>query len=150
MASGCPVNLASDELQRRGGTLRSDGDRLLEDRELCPYTAAPRVRGPLAVANDIEVRSPTSAERTDPDIAAAKQPPILDDSYGGSRRPPLLSALPTAFFFPPAVGSRQPRHNATSRIPKQTAAPATADAAGGAFRTWPATTMIAPASAATA
>src|SRR5205823_13754265 len=30
-----------------------------------------RVRGVLAVANDIEVRLPTSAERTDPDIAAA-------------------------------------------------------------------------------
>src|SRR5437588_7561907 len=33
--------------------------------------AAHRVRGVLAVANDIEVRLPTSAERTDPDIAAA-------------------------------------------------------------------------------
>ena len=33
--------------------------------------AAHRVRGVRAVANDIEVRLPTSAERTDPDIAAA-------------------------------------------------------------------------------
>jgi osmotically-inducible protein OsmY len=33
--------------------------------------AAHRVRGVLAVANDIEVRLPTSAERTDADIAAA-------------------------------------------------------------------------------
>ena len=33
--------------------------------------AAHRVRGVLAVANDIEVRLPISAERTDADIAAA-------------------------------------------------------------------------------
>src|SRR5438477_7714811 len=33
--------------------------------------AAHRVRGVLAVANDIEVRLPTSAERPDPEIAAA-------------------------------------------------------------------------------
>ena len=33
--------------------------------------AAHRVRGVLAVANDIEVRLPTAAERTDADIAAA-------------------------------------------------------------------------------
>jgi osmotically-inducible protein OsmY len=33
--------------------------------------AAHRVRGVIAVVNDIEVRLPTSAERTDPDIAAA-------------------------------------------------------------------------------
>jgi osmotically-inducible protein OsmY len=33
--------------------------------------AAHRVRGVKAVANDIEVRLPNSAERTDPDIAAA-------------------------------------------------------------------------------
>jgi osmotically-inducible protein OsmY len=33
--------------------------------------AAHRVRGVVAVANDIEVRLPTSAERTDADIAAA-------------------------------------------------------------------------------
>ena len=33
--------------------------------------AARRVRGVKAVANDIEVRLPSSAERTDPDIAAA-------------------------------------------------------------------------------
>jgi len=33
--------------------------------------AAERVRGVVAVANDIEVRLPTSAERTDADIAAA-------------------------------------------------------------------------------
>src|SRR3989440_6250001 len=33
--------------------------------------AAHRVRGVLAVANDIEVRLPSSAERTDSDIAAA-------------------------------------------------------------------------------
>ena len=33
--------------------------------------AAHRVRGVKAVANDIEVRLPTSAERTDPEIAAA-------------------------------------------------------------------------------
>src|SRR4030081_2312382 len=33
--------------------------------------AAVRVRGVKAVANDIEVRLPTSAERTDADIAAA-------------------------------------------------------------------------------
>jgi osmotically-inducible protein OsmY len=33
--------------------------------------AAHRVRGVKAVANDIEVRLPTSAERTDPDLAAA-------------------------------------------------------------------------------
>src|SRR2546421_11952159 len=33
--------------------------------------AAHRVRGVLAVANDVEVRLPTAAERTDPDIAAA-------------------------------------------------------------------------------
>jgi hypothetical protein len=32
---------------------------------------AHRVRGVKAVANDIEVRLPTSAERTDADIAAA-------------------------------------------------------------------------------
>src|SRR6185503_3594282 len=67
------------------------------------------------------------------------------DTYGGSRRPPSLSALPAACVFSPAVGSRQPRHNATSRIAKHTAAPATADAAGGAFRTWPTATTIAPA-----
>jgi hypothetical protein len=72
------------------------------------------------------------------------------DTYGGSRRPPSLWALPTAFFFPSAVGSCQPRHNAMSRIPKHTVAPASADAASGVFRTWPATTMIAPARAATA
>src|SRR5881392_1606550 len=33
--------------------------------------AAHRVRGVLAVANDIEVRLPTAAERTDADVAAA-------------------------------------------------------------------------------
>ncbi|MFF0654722.1 BON domain-containing protein [Micromonospora tulbaghiae] len=33
--------------------------------------AAYRVRGVKAIANDIEVRLPTSAERTDPDLAAA-------------------------------------------------------------------------------
>jgi osmotically-inducible protein OsmY len=33
--------------------------------------AAHRVRGVVAVANDIEVRLPSSAERTDPEIAAA-------------------------------------------------------------------------------
>src|SRR3977135_3756046 len=33
--------------------------------------AAHRVRGVVAVVNDLEVRLPTSAERTDPDIAAA-------------------------------------------------------------------------------
>lgn len=33
--------------------------------------AAHRVRGVKAVANDIEVRLPTAAERTDPDLAAA-------------------------------------------------------------------------------
>jgi osmotically-inducible protein OsmY len=33
--------------------------------------AAHRVRGVLAVANDIEIRLPVSAERTDADIAAA-------------------------------------------------------------------------------
>src|SRR5258705_7607582 len=33
--------------------------------------AAHRVRGVVAVANDIEVRLPSSAERTDADIAAA-------------------------------------------------------------------------------
>src|SRR5436305_5398575 len=72
------------------------------------------------------------------------------DIYGGSRRLSLVWALPTASCFPPAIGSRQPRHNATRRSPKQTAAPASADVAGGAFRRWPATTTIAPASAATA
>src|SRR5207244_10207079 len=81
---------------------------------------------------------------------ARRRQKIRHETYGGSRRPPSLWALPTAFLFSPAVGSCQPRHNATSRIPKQTAAPASADAAGGAFRTWPAATTIAPASAATA
>src|ERR1700730_18132017 len=33
--------------------------------------AAQRVRGVVAVANDIEVRLPSSAERPDPDIAAS-------------------------------------------------------------------------------
>src|SRR4051794_533135 len=42
--------------------------------------AAHRVRGVKAVANDIEVKLPTSAERTDPDIAAAASRAIEWDS----------------------------------------------------------------------
>ena len=53
--------------------------------------------------------------------------------------------------FSPAVGNRDPGHKAMSRIPNTSAASATADAAGGAFRASPATTtMMAPARAATA
>jgi osmotically-inducible protein OsmY len=40
-------------------------------RKWAAERAAHRVRGVVAVANDIEVRLPGSAERTDPDIAAA-------------------------------------------------------------------------------
>jgi osmotically-inducible protein OsmY len=40
-------------------------------KKFAAQEAAHRVRGVKAVANDIEVRLPTAAERTDPDIAAA-------------------------------------------------------------------------------
>jgi osmotically-inducible protein OsmY len=40
-------------------------------KKIAAEVAAHRVRGVLAVANDIEVRLPGSAERTDPDLAAA-------------------------------------------------------------------------------
>jgi osmotically-inducible protein OsmY len=43
--------------------------------------AAHRVRGVKAVVNDIEVKLPTSAERTDPDIAAAAARAIEWDSF---------------------------------------------------------------------
>ena len=43
--------------------------------------AAHRVRGVKAVANDIEVRLPTSAERTDADIAAAVLRALEWDAY---------------------------------------------------------------------
>jgi len=43
--------------------------------------AAHRVRGVLAVANDIEVRLPTDAERTDADIAAAVTRALEYDAF---------------------------------------------------------------------
>src|SRR5258706_4419459 len=43
--------------------------------------AAVRVRGVKAVANDIEVRLPTSAERTDADIAAAALHALKWDAF---------------------------------------------------------------------
>jgi osmotically-inducible protein OsmY len=43
--------------------------------------AAERVRGVVAVANDIEVRLPTSAERTDADIAAAAARALEWDAF---------------------------------------------------------------------
>jgi osmotically-inducible protein OsmY len=43
--------------------------------------AAHRVRGVLAVANDIEVRLPATAERTDQEIAAAAVRALKDDAY---------------------------------------------------------------------
>jgi osmotically-inducible protein OsmY len=43
--------------------------------------AAHRVRGVVAVANDIEVRLPTSAERTDTDIAAAATRALEWDAF---------------------------------------------------------------------
>lgn len=43
--------------------------------------AAHRVRGVLAVANDIEVRLTSSAERTDPDIAAAATRALEHDAF---------------------------------------------------------------------
>ena len=51
-----------------------------------------------------------------------------------SGRPPALSAAHGASSRALAVGSRQPRHNATRRIPKHNAAPTTADGAAGAFK----------------
>ena len=50
-------------------TLTGDVDSYL--KRWAAEEAAHRVRGVVAVANDIEVRLPTSAERTDADIAAA-------------------------------------------------------------------------------
>jgi hypothetical protein len=43
--------------------------------------AAHRVRGVKAVANDIEVRLPSSAERTDADIAAAATRALEWDAF---------------------------------------------------------------------
>lgn len=48
-----------------GGTATSYADKMTAER------VAARIRGVRAIANDIEVQLPSSAERTDPDIAHA-------------------------------------------------------------------------------
>jgi len=60
--SASPSKTASFHPDRLGGHLHQEVGR----RECCH-----RVHGVKAVANDLEVRLPSSAERTDTDIAAA-------------------------------------------------------------------------------
>ena len=54
-------------------------------KKMAAEAAAHRVHGVLAVANDIEVRLPSSAERTDADLAAAGSSPSAAGNSGRSR-----------------------------------------------------------------